>query len=360
MKKRTNTAKWIESANRWQINVQKDGVRKTFTSSVPGRKGQRLCNEKADEWLDQNIDGSVKLSVMYDNWLAEVKLLKGTGTYTNYECYGRVHIKPLLGNKKLNALSEQDFQNVINAAFKKGLAYKTLENLRGCIQTFLKYCRKNKATALVLENIEISNKAPKREKKVLQPENFKLLLRCKDTENFWYLNAFKLFAVTGIREGELIALRKSNYSDGMLIIRHSINRFGEETEGKTKNTKRDFMLLSIADKIIKEQLQQISGLNTDFLFPNTFGEVSNRSTIYNQWQRFCKNNGIPAMSIHELRHTFISMCKDVPLELLKQVVGHSKSMDTFGQYGHELDGEKEKAKKLIEKQIKKIGRISAG
>lgn len=41
---------------------------------------------------------------MYDKWLEEVKLLKGTGTYTNYESYGRIHIKPLLGKKKMNAL----------------------------------------------------------------------------------------------------------------------------------------------------------------------------------------------------------------------------------------------------------------
>lgn len=359
MKKRTNTAKWIESAKRWQINVQKDGVRKTFTSSVPGRNGQRLCNEKADEWLDNNIDGSIKLSAMYDKWLEEVKLLKGTGTYTNYESYGRIHIKPLLGKKKMNTLSEQDFQNVINAAFKKGLAYKTLGNLRGCMQTFLKYCRKNKTTTLILENIEISDKAPKKEKRVLQPDNFKVLLRCKDIKHFWYLNAFKLFAVTGMREGELIALKKNDYYNGTLAIRHSINKFGELTEGKTKNTKRDFILLSIADKIIKEQLKQIEGLKTDYLFPNPFGEVSSGHTIYGQWQRFCKSYEIPPTSIHELRHTFISMCKDVPLELLKQVVGHSNSMDTFGQYGHELHGDKEKAKKLIEKEINKISRFSA-
>lgn len=113
------------------------------------------------------------------------------------------------------------------------------------------------------------------------------------------------------------------------------------------------MLLSIADKIIKEQLKQIEGLKTDYLFPNHFGEVSSGSTIYHQWQRFCRDYKIPPTSIHELRHTFISMYKDVPLELLKQVVGHSKSMDTFGQYGHELNGDKEKAKTLIEKEIKK-------
>lgn len=46
--KRTNTAKWIESAGRWQINVQKNGVRKTFTSAKPGRTGQREANKKAE------------------------------------------------------------------------------------------------------------------------------------------------------------------------------------------------------------------------------------------------------------------------------------------------------------------------
>ena len=41
MGKRTNTAKWMENQHRWQINVQKDGVRRSFTSSKPGRTGQR-------------------------------------------------------------------------------------------------------------------------------------------------------------------------------------------------------------------------------------------------------------------------------------------------------------------------------
>lgn len=49
---RTNTAKWVESRKRWQVNVQKDGTRKTFTSSIPGRNGQREANAKADAWLE--------------------------------------------------------------------------------------------------------------------------------------------------------------------------------------------------------------------------------------------------------------------------------------------------------------------
>jgi hypothetical protein len=55
MGKRTNTAVWLPKYNRWQVKVQQDGVRRTFTSSKPGRTGQREANAKADAWLDQGI-----------------------------------------------------------------------------------------------------------------------------------------------------------------------------------------------------------------------------------------------------------------------------------------------------------------
>lgn len=354
MGKRTNTAKWIESANRWQINVQKDGKRKTFTCATPGRTGQRICNEKADKWLDENISDNIKLSVVYEKWLAEVKLNTGTGNYTNYESYGRIHILPLLGNKKMSHLTEQDFQEVINAAFKKGLAYKTLCSLRGCMQTFLKFCRKTKTTTLIIEDLQISKKAPKGQRRVLQPDDFTFLLNSTNSKQFWYLNAFKIYALTGMRRGELIALKKTSYKDHSLIIEGSVNKFGELTDGKTDNAQRNFILQSTAEKIIQDQLKQIEHLNTDYLFPNWYGEVSSGSTIYHQWQRYCKTYGIPHVSLQELRHTFISMCKNVPLELLKQVVGHSNSMDTFGQYGHEIDGDKLLAKELIEQEFTKV------
>ena len=37
MKERKVEARFIESRQRWQCNVQTNGVRKTFTSSIPGR-----------------------------------------------------------------------------------------------------------------------------------------------------------------------------------------------------------------------------------------------------------------------------------------------------------------------------------
>ena len=58
---RTNTAVWLPNQQRWQIKVQKDGVRRTFTSAKAGRTGQREANRKADAWLDEGISSTKEL-----------------------------------------------------------------------------------------------------------------------------------------------------------------------------------------------------------------------------------------------------------------------------------------------------------
>lgn len=48
MSKRVNTAIWDAKYKRWKINVQKNGQRRTFYSSIAGIKGRREANAKAD------------------------------------------------------------------------------------------------------------------------------------------------------------------------------------------------------------------------------------------------------------------------------------------------------------------------
>jgi len=45
----------------------------------------------------------------------------------------------------------------------------------------------------------------------------------------------------------------------------------------------------------------------------------------------------------------ISIVKsDMPAPLLKATVGHSETMDTFGVYGHEVDGDLQRAASIID------------
>ena len=57
-------AQWLPKQKRWQIKVQANGVRRAFTSSIPGRAGKAEANQKADDWLaNQLVDSSVAVSV---------------------------------------------------------------------------------------------------------------------------------------------------------------------------------------------------------------------------------------------------------------------------------------------------------
>ena len=111
MKKRTNTAFWVEKEKRWCIAVQKNGTRKRFYSSTPGRTGQREANAKADAWLDDSIrDGKKKVSALYSEWVEELKLTCGTSYVTQCKRYGDCYILPTCGNIRIDERPRATFK----------------------------------------------------------------------------------------------------------------------------------------------------------------------------------------------------------------------------------------------------------
>lgn len=124
--KRTNTAVWFETQSRWQIKVQKDGVRRTFTSSAPGRTGQREANSKADAWLEDDIvDTKIHIDRLYDEWESYIKETGSAEKHVKILSVGRTWIKPQIGHIRIENLTEGHLQSVLDAANKKGRAKKT-------------------------------------------------------------------------------------------------------------------------------------------------------------------------------------------------------------------------------------------
>ena len=339
MGKRTNTAQWIENQNRWRINVQKDGERKSFYSSKPGRTGQREANAKADAWLDEGITADKRVSELWDGY-AEGQKAKSTTTYKKAVYIGDAWVKPRIGHKKISSITEQDLQNIISTAAMggkrdkaKGLSKKSLENIRAEIRAFLKYCRKSKVTTMFAEDLTIPAGAKRSQKAVIQPEHIKVLFS-SDISTFRgktivdpYINAYRFAVLTGLRPGELMALSWGDIKDDRVFVRRSINIFSEETQGKNKNAVRAFVMTPEAAAVVEDQ-RKIS------LAGQTIFEISTQHNFRDCWYRYCLYNQIPKITPYEMRHTFVSMAKTLPEGLVKQLVGHSKDMDTFGTYGH--------------------------
>ena len=334
--KRTNTASWDEKNKRWRIAVQKDGVRRNFYSSTPGRNGQREANRKADDWLDKDIEERIRCDRALDFFVENIRERTSFSNYDVEERRVRLYIKPEIGNIFVESITEATLQSIIDKNSKK-LSKKSLINLKATLTAFAKYCRKHKWTDLVPEDLSIPKGASGSEKNVLQPEEVQKLFSSDYTT--WrgkpvvepYVNAWRFQVLTGLRPGELFGLKWTDIKDDYVFLKRSINKFNETTKGKNENAIRSFKLTSLSKSIIESQPK------TDvYVFPVTSG------TYYKDClARYCKANGITVITPYELRHTFISMAKYLPEGMVKSIVGHSKNMDTFGVYGHALTGDED-------------------
>lgn len=335
--KRTNTAQWIESANRWQINVQRDGVRKTFTSNKPGRTGQREANAKADAWLDQGLlMRTATMNAVWNEYFKSLQLTTGKSNWRPIESRWRTWVAPALGNKRLETLTEQSIQNIVNQAMAAGLSKKTLTSLCCDLRAFFKFAQRCGLTTFFPNYLRVPASARCGERKILQPRDLTILLT-EDTTLYKgkrkpdaYIYAYRFQVLTGLRPGELLGLRWEDVRGRSLTIRRAINILGEETQGKNSNAFRSIPLSDIAWKQLKSQGIQKSGI----IFP-----IYSEQHYYRRWKQYCVANGITQTSVYELRHTFVSIAQTLPEAQLRRLVGHSKAMDTYGIYSHLVDGD---------------------
>ena len=355
--KRNNSAFWYDKFNYWKINVQKDGIRKTFYSSTPGRIGCRECNEKADAWLDDNVtDSKQKILNLSEKYIEQLKLTTSRSHWAQYESYFNTWIDPAIGNVRIENITEQHFQSIINKAYSKGLSKKTLQNMRGCMLNFLKFCRKCKVTTLFFEDLYIPKGAPTIEKTILQPADINKLFNSDKTmfngkpDKELYINAYRLEVATGLRPGEVLGLKWTDIKKRIVYLKRSINAYGETTRGKNDNARRSFYLTDLALAVLKSQKDLLSdnNLTSEYIFCDKYGDNIKTQNYNKHWKKYYEYNNIPKTTPYELRHTFVSAVKSLPEGYLKQLVGHSKDMDTYGTYAHEIQGEQKAAAELVQ------------
>lgn len=354
MSERKNEAVWIESRSRWQIKVQSDGQRKTFISSLPGRRGKADAERKADRWLEDSTSAEIiRVGKLLDQYEEYLKDTKSTGHAGQYSGFIRLYIRPIIGLKRINKLTEGDLQDVIDQAYAQhDLSDKTLRDIRGCLMNWLKWCRKHGKTRLYPEDITVPAGARKPEKRVIPPDGLTKLFtisttlwRGKIVED-WYIHAYRFAVLTGLRPGELRGLEdRTDVRGSKVTIRRAINIRGEVTQGKNNNARRTFQLSARAKAEVDAQRAMLrrSGIVSPYLFPAPDGGILVHINFYRAWGRYCDANEIPRTSLYEFRHTYVSVNKEMPEGLKKMVVGHSQDMDTEGTYGHQMAGDLQKA-----------------
>lgn len=352
------TATWIDKEKRWSVRCQVNGVQKRFTSSKPGIAGKKEVMKKYRAFLFGETYENLIFSDAWARFLDYIIDKNGKGeAYINLEKYGRLYILPRLSKKLLGTISLADYQACISKARRTSggnapLSRRTLRNLKATIMQFIHYAVNNGYMEPLRGQLYIPAAAPTTSRVILQPDDIARLFSGPST-NDWYINVFRFALVTGLRTGEVLGIQQGDITGNVLTIRRAINCRNVITEGKNDNARRQIYLNKIARQIISENQFRNARLLTPWIFCNKTGGPLSQSTLRNAWLKLASERNLPG-SPYSLRHTFISLLKnEMPEAMLKSIVGHSASMDTFGIYGHIVNGEMEQAAKIIDINFEK-------
>lgn len=336
---------WNEKEKRWTLRIKKNGIERKFTSVEPGIKGKKivLARARAAEGVR---DDKITVEKEAEKYLADLKARVSYSYYNGKRKLLRLYVLPFIGRYRVNNIRVQDLQNILNKARKKdgsSLSKATLHEISNTLKSLMKFCRKDGLDAPYEIDLLLPRNAPKVEREILYPEQLKRLFDTSESfSDNQYINLYRLGVLTGLRPGELVALKWSDYNGLTLRVQRAYNAYNIMTEGKNESAKRTLYLGDLAKSVLHDQKIKTEHLNSEWIFCRVNGELTSQACVTNAWALVKKELNSNA-TLYSLRHTFISMLQSgsgVSEHAIKSYVGHTKSMNTFGVYGHDIREDK--------------------
>ncbi len=201
-----------------------------------------------------------------------------------------------------------------------------------------------------------------RETRCLQPDELRRILECAESEPIQWRTLLHLFAVTGCRRGELLALKWDNVdlNNGTLYINASLSylpKIGLYV-GKTKTRKtRTVAIPSETVELLRKYKtwQTVNRLAVGdlwneggFVFTRYNGLPIYPMTVNNRLNEFSIKHGLPHLHPHMFRHTAASimLASGVDVVTTAKMLGHSPAT-ALKVYAHEIEEAKRKASESV-------------
>lgn len=354
------------------------------------RKGENIYKRKDNRWEGRyvkgyNEDGSVKYGYIYGSSYAETKerlqkartsLALGLSTtcktrkkmsdyikewlqvnyfkitessYVKYLSVIEKHINPFFGGMKAEAVSTatiSEFTHILSE--KQGLSAKTVRDILTILKSILKYAKRE--LGVLMPDVEIAfPKNAKREMRVLTIEEQDKLIAALTTNMDEYKFGILLALITGMRIGELCALRWEhvNFKERYRQIKYTMQRLkNTDTSGgrggKTKISISDPKSDSSARRIpLTENALLLCGRfcrggGAAFVLTGKENQYCEPRKLQYHFNKIAEEAGLSDLHFHSLRHTFATRCVEVGFEIksLSEILGHSTPKITLERYVH--------------------------
>ena len=160
--------------------------------------------------------------------------------------------------------------------------------------------------------------------------------------------------MTGVRVGEVCALKYSDIDGNKMSVRRTVRDAGNEVVEHTKGTFGDRIvpLVPQAMGLIEaaRSRQSEEGASTEGYLFSMNDKPLLYSSVTKAFYRYCKELGIKPKSSHKARKTFVSMMIDQGMNIntVRQLVGHVDERTTLNNYCYDRSSEEDKINLMTE------------
>lgn len=321
------------------------------------RKTRLEVEEVVIEYYKTASSHGSELEDVFYNWVDE-KLEYGEigkSTYDRYVAdYNRFIKNSELEMIKLKDITELHIERFAKLKIKNmELTAKGWAKLRLILLGMFKYAYRHGKTRMqivvALDNAEFSPKSfakrtKRDEEQVFNDEEIACIIEAINSRPPSIHNqAIALALLTGMRVGEIVALRKEDFREDYLIVNKSETRYKENNhyiytigDAKTDAANRSVILTQAG----KDTMHKILEMNPDgeYLFEHNGKRVTGNHVSI-KLTRLCDSIGIPKRSIHKCRKTYATKLLDAGVDekiIIKQM-GHTDIKTTRNYYDFNRD-----------------------
>lgn len=299
-----------------------------------------------------------------DAWIEERKLDRAWGTVrrdSDRLKNARIHLENARLHEITPEVLEALYKSLLNGESVSGrkLSSNYVASIATVMHTLFKQAVKDKHIASNPCDYAERPKIVRKERNSIRAESIKTLLEkldAKDPLQLVIIIALK----TGMRRGEIHGLSWNDidFENRLIHIRHNFADNGELKEPKTENGYREIPLPEslIADLEVR-RLKMISlakrykiEIPDDApIICNGFLERMLPHSSTRWWDKNRAELGFPDLTIHELRHSFLSEMarRKVDPKVLQKLAGHAKYSTTMDIYTHvDIEDKREAMRKM--------------
>lgn len=362
--------KWVT-----QITIGKNAEGKPIRKTLYGKTRSEV-KEKLKEILgelEKGIDLHKQSSLTFGEWIItwmneyKQNSLKLSSWENNFRQI-KTHILPSLSEIPIGKLRTDQIQKLYNDMINNGLSSATVRKNHQIIHSCLKQAEENK---LISWNPSNAVKLPKlektRESRAMTPEEMSTFFKIIRKD---YLGpAFICLLGTGLREGELLALKWSNIDLREKILKVDLSLMRTKSKGlvldkpKTPKSIRIIPIPNIVAAAIRLQRMKqrhVKIINKEFIDNDLVFCTTNGTPIHprNFTRKFYSLRKTARLSsdinLHALRHTFATRLLEEgeSLKTVQELLGHSDISVTANVYTHVLPEIKRNAANKINTLLK--------